>query len=361
MISAYLFLLPAISTVLWALYTKYQQRKMTDLYILSVAAFAIVVNAILVHKMIEDSLSVGWHLVQMTAASIIIPLAYTYFARQVGRQIVNSTATTLLWVLAALTFIPEIIIYNPFEPFVLPKDNLVPFSLYVISHGEKAFAMHTGEFVSIMQCLVSLLRIIPFMLMLRDHNLHFNHRVYAFGACWGIIIVFVVIESSMSYEELRSPLGSSFYFFFYGLILILTNTLIAKGYDLYPVVTDANEAVEDLNLYVQQQYSALASKLRTIMEEQQLYTNPQLSAEYVVELLQTNHTYFSQMMSSEWGMSFSEYLNKLRLAHVEKLLRDESLTIAAAATQSGFSDASYMSRKFKAKYGKTPSEWRKSH
>lgn len=359
MLPIYLFLVSSIGTMIWAMYTKYQQHKFTDLCILLLTAIAVCVNVYLVHQLIVGDLSVGLHAVQMGAASCIVPLAYLYFARQVGHQTANNTAMTLLWMLAAMTFIPEIIIYNPFEPLVMPESGLQPFTVYVIDNGEKRFAMHTGEFVTILQCIVTILRIIPFMALLRRYNLQFNSKVYAFGAAWALIIVFVIMVSSMSYEELRSPIGSWFYFTFHGLLVTFINILIAKRYDIYPIETEEQEVVEDLHAYMQQQTGKMAGKLAQIMDEQQLYLDPQVTADHVIELLHTNHTYFSQMMSSEWGMSFSEYLNSKRLARVEQLMHDESLTLSAIATQSGFADASYMSRKFKAKHGITPSEYRK--
>lgn len=355
----YFLILPTLAVTLWALHTKYRQGKITDLVILLALGVAVYLNVFLVYESIVSGLSVISNLVQMTAASVIIPLAYLYFARQVGRQTANNTASTMLWLLILLNFIPEIILCSPFEQLILPKGGLLPFNVYVISHGNIEYDIRTGDLVNILQCFVSILRIIPFMLMLRKHNLHLNRKVYSFFTCWALIIVFVVMVSSMTTEELHSTFGTIFYFSFYSMLLILVNTLIANGYDLYPVETEENEAVEDLSVYVQQQYGAIASKMRVIMEDQKLYTDPQVTASSVIELLNTNHTYFSKMMESEWGMSFSEYLNSLRLKHVKQLLSDDSLTISNVATQSGFADAGYMSRKFKAKYGITPSEWRK--
>lgn len=355
----YLTFIPTIAFTLWALYTKYEQRKIADLVILSALDVCVMVNAIIVYQMICAEISTTEHLIQMTVASAIIPLAYTYFAHQVGRQTINHTATFILWALAAFTFVPDIIIFNPFEPFLLPDTPLKPFDIYVLSHGEKLFAMHTGDFATMLQAIVSLVRIVFLIHLLRQHNLKFNAKVYSFGLCWLLIIIFAIMVTTMTYEELCSPFGSWFYFIVYNLLIIFTSFLIAMRYDLYPIETENEEIVEDISVYVHQQYDDLANNLRNIMEHNHLYTDPQLTAEAVIEQLRTNHTYFSQMMSSVWGMSFSEYLNSLRLSRVEQLLRDDTLTIASVATQSGFADAGYMSRKFKAKHGITPSEWRK--
>lgn len=355
----YLTLIPAVCSSLWALYSKYQQHELTDLFLLSASSVAIIVNAIAVYFMVISDVTVVFHLMQMSAAAIIVPMLYTYFSRQVGKQQPDYTTVTLLWLVALVTFIPNIVIYNPFTEQSLPDYRFQPFALYYFTDGEKRFGIYTGDLASILQCVITIIRIIPFMFKLKQHNLHLNKKVYALGTCWATIIIFIIMVSSMSYPELRSTAGTLFYFFGYSIIIMFANFLIAKRYDHYPIETEHGEAVEDLGVYVQQQYSEMSSRLHDIMEKQELYLDPQLTAESVVEKLHTNRTYFSQMLSSDFGMSFSEYLNRLRLAHVEKLLQDDSLTITAVAQQSGFADAGYMSRKFKAKHGITPSEWRK--
>lgn len=354
-----LILLPAIVAMVWALYTKYQQRKRTDFVILSLAAVGLIVNANLVYWMILGDLPEDWHMVQMLASTSLVPLAYTYFARQVGRQTTNATAVTLLWSLMALTFLPEVIIYNPFRPFQMPSSGLHPFVFYVISpEGEKLFAMYTSDLVVILQSLIAGLRIIPFMITMRQHNLKFNRNMYVFIPSWAITIILIIILSSMSFEALRSSAGRWLYFGAYSLNLINISVLIAKRYDLYPLKTQEGETIEDLGVYVKERYSQLVKRLRCLMEDEELYLNPMLSAEHVVARLNTNHTYFAQMMMAEWGMSFTEYVSDLRLRRVEQLLLDPSITITAAAQQCGFADGSYMSRKFKAKHGVPPKEWR---
>lgn len=359
MIGKLIFIVPVILTMLWVLYTKLKQHKVVDFIILFVAVSAVVVNVCFVEEMIEGDISVGEHVAQMAVCSMIVPLLYQYFARQVGRQVPNTNTIIALWVIAAFTFVPGVVFYNPFEETVYNDTPLQPFALYVISGGKKAFAIYTGDLVVMLQGAVTVVRIANLIYTLHQHNLRFNGRVYAFLSCWVLCVIFIFMISTMSYEELRTPLGQLFCYSGYTVNSIFMNVLIAKGYDLFPIETVEGVVVDDVEVYVRQQYRDKASELRRMMEQEEMYLDPQITADRVITLLGTNHTYFSQMMSSEWRMSFSEYLNALRLARVEKLLEDESMTIAAVAAESGFANAGYMSRKFKEKYGATPSEWRK--
>lgn len=359
MIPPYTIFFFAIAAMLWAIYTKYQQHKINDLITLSVSAIAIIVNVIIVYMMIIGDISVELHMVQMLACSIIVPASYHYFARQLGRQKTNDYVNTMLWGLFAVTFIPEIIVCSPFEPFILPESGLKPFAFYILSNGKKVFAIYNSDLVICLQSFICVWRIITLMITLHRYNLHLNRKVYAFGACLFLAAIFIIMLSSMPFDDLRSTFGTWFYFGICTIMLVFFNTLIAKGYDIYPIETAHGEVVEDLEIYVQNIYSQLARNMQHIMKKEELYLDPQLSADTIIERLHTNHTYFSQMMTNEWGMSFSEYLNSLRLEHVERLLADDSLTIAAIATQSGFTDHSYMGKKFKAKHNVTPSEWRR--
>ncbi len=61
----------------------------------------------------------------------------------------------------------------------------------------------------------------------------------------------------------------------------------------------------------------------------------------------------------EFGTTVNTYLNNMRLNHAKKMLEDIDRTINEVALSSGFSDQSYFSKSFLAKYGITPSEYRR--
>lgn len=358
---SYIFLLPAALTNLWALYVKFRQRKILDLVILLLCTLTVALNASLVYEMTMHELSVGVHIVQMSAAALVVPLGYLYFSRQTGNVNLFRSVNLLLWALAALVFVPQLIICNPFEPFVVPASGLKPFAFYVLNHGQKVVAIYMGDLVIILQSAVVIYRTCAFVMMIHRHKLQLNRGAYLFGAYWFACAIIAMTLSCMTYADLRDPDGSSFYFCAYSLSLLFFNVLIIKGYDLHLVETEQGVAVDNVDFYVQHQFSEMAAELRHLMEHQQIYTDPQLTAERVSELLHTNHTYFSQMMAAELGISFTDYIGNLRLAHVETLLPDSSLSVTTVAQQSGFADPGYMTKKFKAKHGVTPTEWRKTH
>ena len=58
-------------------------------------------------------------------------------------------------------------------------------------------------------------------------------------------------------------------------------------------------------------------------------------------------------------MSFKEYLTERRLFESEKLLQQEETKISAISKRCGFSEPPFFIKKFKEKFGISPSEYRK--
>lgn len=74
--------------------------------------------------------------------------------------------------------------------------------------------------------------------------------------------------------------------------------------------------------------------------------------------------YISQVINSRLGMSFSDYINQLRIEDAARSLLDQSkahLTIAAIADEAGFSSISRFNLLFKKRMEVTPKAYQKAH
>ena len=85
-----------------------------------------------------------------------------------------------------------------------------------------------------------------------------------------------------------------------------------------------------------------------------------ITLESTAEHLGLSPTYFSELFSREIGASFKSYLDTLRFSHAKELLAFSSLPISEIHTLAGFDDYANFSRRFKKKYGITPSEYRQN-
>lgn len=68
--------------------------------------------------------------------------------------------------------------------------------------------------------------------------------------------------------------------------------------------------------------------------------------------------YFSRLFSAQLGMSFTDYLNKVRLRHVQIQLTQTDKSIMDIALDTGYCHGDYLSAKFKKSTGMTPSAFR---
>ncbi len=70
-------------------------------------------------------------------------------------------------------------------------------------------------------------------------------------------------------------------------------------------------------------------------------------------------SYLSRSFKQRFGLSFSEYLNRLRLDEARRLLRSSRKNVGEIAREVGFNDSNYFSRVFKQEEGIPPSRYRR--
>lgn len=91
----------------------------------------------------------------------------------------------------------------------------------------------------------------------------------------------------------------------------------------------------------------------------QNYHKPDLSLENVAENLEISPGYLSRLMKHAIGLSFIEYLSRIRIQHALRLMNDPAVKVFEAASQVGYRSQHYFSRAFRKILGVSPSEYRK--
>jgi len=79
----------------------------------------------------------------------------------------------------------------------------------------------------------------------------------------------------------------------------------------------------------------------------------------LLDIAHMSRSNFMRVFKRATSQAPMEYLNRLRIRHAMKLLRDSPLGITDIAFQSGFSDSNYFARYFKKSTGTSPSVYRK--
>lgn len=71
-------------------------------------------------------------------------------------------------------------------------------------------------------------------------------------------------------------------------------------------------------------------------------------------------SYFSDLFHKELGVTFKSYLDDIRFSYARKLLKYSDLSVKEIYFRSGFFDYANFARRFKKRYGMTPTAYRES-
>ena len=71
--------------------------------------------------------------------------------------------------------------------------------------------------------------------------------------------------------------------------------------------------------------------------------------------------HFARVFRATMGESPQTFIVKARLQRAQRILTDSSLPVGEIATMLGYPDAYFFSRQFKAKVGRSPSEFRAAY
>lgn len=90
------------------------------------------------------------------------------------------------------------------------------------------------------------------------------------------------------------------------------------------------------------------------------YANPDLSLEFLGSSLGVNRTKINDLLKAHTGLTFSAYLNKLRLTEAARLLTENGeANISETAYAVGYRHISYFNTLFKKEFGCTPNSYKK--
>lgn len=103
-----------------------------------------------------------------------------------------------------------------------------------------------------------------------------------------------------------------------------------------------------------------AGVMESIVEEEKLYLNPNLSLSDLTARMGTNRTYMSEYFSSVKKITFYDYINALRIERMSVPMMEShpEYTIDYIARQSGFNSLSTFRRAFRKYTGYNPGQYR---
>ena len=99
-------------------------------------------------------------------------------------------------------------------------------------------------------------------------------------------------------------------------------------------------------------------RLLDVVLDQQVYLDPTLSQSGLAALVGCSVEHLTQVINSEFGTNFHNFVDRYRINHAKQLLRGNGFDLANVAKESGFATEDEFARAFKRISGETPAEFR---
>ncbi|MBR1404114.1 MAG: response regulator [Treponema sp.] len=112
------------------------------------------------------------------------------------------------------------------------------------------------------------------------------------------------------------------------------------------------------NEHVQGRYADLILRAKRYIDQN--FASPDICLRSAAETVNLSPNHFSTVFSQDCGITFIEYLTRVRIEQAKKLLRASDMKSSDIAYEVGFSDPHYFSFIFKKSTGMSPREWRNS-
>ncbi len=258
-------------------------------------------------------------------------------------------------------------------------------SEYLLAYLFRTEEMKTGSIlltiqriVFIASRLIFMIQIFIFLILGRKLVLQYNSRIANFYSnlesktiTWVNLLLysfFVTSLMSIIFNLIGRSVFSGTIFLllipsviFSVLLFIIGFQGYMQNYTVVDLVADEqDQAGLSMKEYNQAQ---LKVKLLDLFVIQEIYKNRDLKITLVSQKLQTNRTYVSNLINSEFKCTFSEFVNQYRVIDAKKLLADskqQNYSLNFISEASGFGSIQSFIRIFKEHEGITPGKYRDS-
>lgn len=400
-----LTLIPALLIIIYSVYRQIHVKRLPETILITLGGIIAVFNSVIVYESSDATPQPDYLLcIQQILSCMIVPIAYMYFARQMGRDWLNPTTVKLLMVMALLVVPSGYYFLDNVVPDI-QRENLTPMSIHLFMHGEQIYQTHLADVVIVSQALITLTRMFALVQTYRRYHIKPSRNIRWFIYWWATCIVFIIFLSICPHEYFIQPAILRFYYVFYSLLVIFIFFLFSLNLDLRPVIkkvvvdeieeeggaedeaktpealsevvsTDAEdvqsgshivdgdepeyESLDKLDSFLLQS-QVIADRVKVILSDHKRCMDINLTTDAVISELGTNRTYFYRIMKAEFGCTFNDLLLKARMTQATSMLTSTNAPVQEIAIRCGFLDNNSFSRRFKQLYGTTPTKYREQN
>lgn len=206
-----------------------------------------------------------------------------------------------------------------------------------------------------------------FATYVHDHKLKERYSNFdGHTAKWFLIIAFMTLTDTFFWfmpilSGVKSYWLGSLYLFAMAVTWAFFASCVIKQKESGGNILDTVQTNSSAEDKTEESISNLATSLKKLMEEENIWLHSDLTIESIAKSLNTNSTYVYRCLHDELGTSFYEYINGKRIDHAKILLSGTDEKIESIAIQSGFNSSRAFLRVFKQITGETPTSWRSNN
>jgi len=132
------------------------------------------------------------------------------------------------------------------------------------------------------------------------------------------------------------------------------------GIGLQPTeVKDSKGEGTEINTEEKRRLDVLHAKIKSLMVEKKIYTDPSLSLTNLAEMAGSNRRYVSEAINKAAHMNLNDYINFYRINEAKKLIAEGEDSLSDVQYSCGFNSRTTFYTAFKKFTSMTPSEFRK--
>ena len=183
-----------------------------------------------------------------------------------------------------------------------------------------------------------------------------NYFLFALGGCILLLLVLAIwIYYSRQIERKNRTLAQQ--------IKALTAHQEASDNEMLAKTSFITEGKREENaedgVYPESRMDKLCIAIRDALLKNKIYRNSALTRDMLVERLGTNRELFVKAFQYCFAISFTDYINNLRLKDAVTLLEQSDLSVEEISEKIGFGTVRTFQRQFLAKHNLTPQNYRK--
>jgi len=185
------------------------------------------------------------------------------------------------------------------------------------------------------------------------------------------------------FPEIQTYKGSWWFYLFFSIVMYyiavtgysnpINSTIPFKMsfFDKNPILLLDNNSANNIETSIDIQYETIEetispeiehwkTKIETLIHEEKLYQNPELTLTDLAKKLKTNASVISKTINQGFQMNFNDCINNYRIESVKNRFADgehKKSTLLGIAYDCGFNSKATFNRAFKKNTGKTPKEF----